>query len=204
MNLKYIAIGIGVVVIVGGVGLYLFLNNQTVVPANETPKNEQAMEEGAEESMSVQQEQAEAVEVDISEWKTYRDQKFGFEIKYPVCGDEPRFLETSGEYKFLYMVPLSILIYNSEGMELAEFVESRYSDASPGENIGTPEPYIVNSHEFLKVDSSYQVGTNQIDSTSFAKHRESIIEFHYRVWPLAACESSELAEKMLDTIVFFD
>lgn len=68
MNVKYIAIIIGIVVVIGG-GILVYDQYQEA---------EMHSEESEE-----QQEQVEIVEVDISEWKIYRNDEVGLEIKYP-------------------------------------------------------------------------------------------------------------------------
>ena len=79
-------------------------------------------------------------EIDISNWKTYRNEEFGFEIKYPedwsisVGEYEPRWHETvlgrvviSGSIEDSFYAPLSITIRsNGEKLSIEEWYQKNY------------------------------------------------------------------------------
>ena len=147
------------------------------------------------------------------DWQTYRNDEFGFEIKYPdtvveTCG-EPHRVGVKENPEYWDVGPLSILIYEMQGKSLSEFVNDRFSDAQPGEEIGQSEPFARNGIEFIEVSYAYQVGVNNISKYYFAQHDDKILEFFIRIWPTNDCTAysereKPTAEQMIETLEFFN
>lgn len=141
------------------------------------------------------------------DWLTYSNERLGFEIRYPetlvaVCGT-PHQVGTKSDPELWNVGPLSILIYNSQGLALPEFVDERFRELSPGEEIVQSEPFMKNGIEFIQVSHAYQVGVNNILEHYFAKHNDKAFEFFITVWPTNDCTAHyDITKQMIDTLAF--
>jgi len=134
-------------------------------------------------------------EIDISDWETYQNEEFGFEVKYPedwnvsVEEYEPRWHETvlgriviSGSAKDYFYAPLSITIRsNEEELSIKEWFQRNYS----------------------KDDSSklQEVKFNEIEGMRFSKRSNSIGSFYFsnedKIYNISALDSQENIENQM-------
>ena len=87
---NFLLLGIIILLVVGVAGATIYFLTKKTPPVSEAPKpgvSERPVSQESKEPTSTQaQESTSTEEIDISEWKTYRNEEYGFEIKYPKEG----------------------------------------------------------------------------------------------------------------------
>jgi|GEM_PF-3286677 len=134
---------------------------------------------------------------ETSDWKTYTNKDYGFEIKYPK-GNQCEFSEIE-EGSFLFgRIELNVI--NSKGLNLDDYVEKFIADNDL--IIETRETTSVANREGIKLTYRFG-GTNRYGEVTFVKNNGNIYAIGYTGGTFL-CNEPEIFSKMLSTFRFLE
>ncbi len=132
-----------------------------------------------------------------SDWKTYTNKEYGFEIKYPR-GNRCKFLQIE-EGSFLFG-RIGLNVTNSKGLNLDDYVKKFIADNDLA--LETRETTSVANREGIKLTYRFG-GTNRYGEVTFVKNNGNIYAIGYTGGAFL-CNEPEIFSKMLSTFRFLE
>lgn len=169
---------------------------------------------------------AETIEtvIDTSDWQTYRNESFGFKVKYPVVYDTDQQYERGkcspstyrSEYFSLFVGPLWIHVKDAQGATLSEYVEKVIQGIEetnkPSKNIFSKlvsrADILLDGREATKVVSEFCGASCSIPVHIYVKNGINIFDIGYDDGQLSSCLleptqlPSEVAIQILSSFKF--
>lgn len=152
-----------------------------------------------------------AVEVP-EDWQTYRNEEFGFEVRYPqqYVDAEGRDCEIRQAFDPAYSLANGFFtvtsLEKSPVIALKDFlrmVSEEEKWAEGGEEFSISDLYIKDGIEFITVYSAYQEGRNQHTVAIYVADNSKVLRFWYEAWPSAPCWTG-IIEQVIRAVRFVE